>query len=982
MIKSILSVLSVLLFVGCATQSPASTVADLRYPVEITSAAPVDIPLFAGETVTVDFQLTQSGILLDLTGDTVLLLATTNAQPAGTAFVITGSVGRASSPGDATNGWCYVPINVTSNLPAASVMSWSVAVVSASGVSPRLHGAITISGLASGATNIAQASSVSNALFYSGSATTLVEIQTSVEMSRPPAISLQLYQGETVDLAFQALLYNVPMDLIGATAVMQVTTNGQPAGTSFPVTGVVGRASAPYDSLNGWCSFRVTVGSSIPLTPNQNFDVVVTDAAGNNNVRMHGTITVATTPLGSSSSAVAQCLADPYGAASAVRQWAQIGFASTTQDILNVSSALAGYLPISWTNGPVAIDAGNASTNTYGGLVVVLGESVQSGGHTVAGGQYSHAEGVYSFTSGYGSHAEGSNTHASGGGSHAEGASTSASGDLSHAEGDDTAAGGHGSHAEGEETTAVGRDSHAEGQYTQASGDYSHAEGQYTFSTGGGSHVGGIYAEAVGDYSWVWNGDWNIDCYYSHGSGTFSVNPLGGSSGFYVGESNLTSLFDPLNSWTNNEAQISQNAANIAANSNNVASLSNHVDTIGNVATANALAPGADSNTLHSAVQPAALAIAQTNATDPVARANLGYSPESAFVFDGVNTIWSYTGSPTTLNIPPTIGGKAVTSIGGSAFSECTTLTSVTIPSSVTSIGNAAFASCFKLTSVTLPASVTSIGASAFNGCIRLTSATLPASVTGIGTYAFAYCVSLTSVTIPASVTSLGDMSFANCTGLTSVCFLGNAPSLGPNVFFSDTLTNYFLYGMTGFPTPPATFGGQPTAYWQPNLYGNGQYLTMPSYVVTNNGAASFNALTVNATNPMTAFTGAANDSSARAASAANSNNVAVVSNLTLGAWVPTNTVGGVLTLDWSVGLFRSFAPTDTTYTVVLTNTSAVAPRTMQLFFSTPSNVVPVITWPTNFIWANQLDITSNRNYYMGIIWDGGIYAAVPLYSR
>jgi hypothetical protein len=156
----------------------------------------------------------------------------------------------------------------------------------------------------------------------------------------------------------------------------------------------------------------------------------------------------------------------------------------------------------------------------------------------------------------------------------------------------------------------------------------------------------------------------------------------------------------------------------------------------------------------------------------------------------------------------------------------------------------------------------------------------------------------------------------------------------------------------------------------------------MPSYVVTNDGAASFDALTVNATNPMTAFTGAANDSSARAASVVNSNNVAVVSNLTLGAWVPTNTVGGVLTLDWSVGLFRSFAPTDTTYTVVQTNTSAVAPRTMQLFFSTPSNVVPVITWPTNFIWANQLDITSNRNYYMGIIWDGGIYAAVPLYSR
>ena len=53
---------------------------------------------------------------------------------------------------------------------------------------------------------------------------------------------------------------------------------------------------------------------------------------------------------------------------------------------------------------------------------------------------------------------------------------------------------------------------------------------------------------------------------------------------------------------------------------------------------------------------------------------------------------------------------EGVTSIGGCAFYDCTSLTSVTIPDSVTSIGGYAFYDCRSLTSVTIPNSVTSIG--------------------------------------------------------------------------------------------------------------------------------------------------------------------------------------------------------------------------------------------------------------------------------
>ena len=92
------------------------------------------------------------------------------------------------------------------------------------------------------------------------------------------------------------------------------------------------------------------------------------------------------------------------------------------------------------------------------------------------------------------------------------------------------------------------------------------------------------------------------------------------------------------------------------------------------------------------------------------------------------------------------------------------------------------------LISVTLPSTITTIGGSAFQNCSGLTgSLTIPSTVTTIGNYAFAYCSGLTgSLTIPSSVTSIGSSAFRNCSGLTSILAYKTTPvnlSSSPLVF-------------------------------------------------------------------------------------------------------------------------------------------------------------------------------------------------------
>ena len=206
---------------------------------------------------------------------------------------------------------------------------------------------------------------------------------------------------------------------------------------------------------------------------------------------------------------------------------------------------------------------------------------------------------------------------------------------------------------------------------------------------------------------------------------------------------------------------------------------------------------------------------------------------------DGTIEITKYKGTDTEVEVPENIDGKAVTSIGDSAFVGCKDVIAIVIPNGVTSIERSVFADCTELILIRIPVSVTSIKSNAFLDCSSLQSVfysdterqwnkigiestgnedllnadryftsndyeyqsvdkktisitrykgkdavvTIPAeiegkSVTTIGPAAFEECRNLREVKIPDSVTVLDEYAFACCKNLENIIIPPNVTSI------------------------------------------------------------------------------------------------------------------------------------------------------------------------------------------------------------
>ena len=157
---------------------------------------------------------------------------------------------------------------------------------------------------------------------------------------------------------------------------------------------------------------------------------------------------------------------------------------------------------------------------------------------------------------------------------------------------------------------------------------------------------------------------------------------------------------------------------------------------------------------------------------------------------------------------------SSVTSIGDGAFSRCSSLKYISIPKSVISLNGNPFArwdgklECLSpnfvyeddvlfnkdksriisfrnqnIKSYVIPSSVTSIGDSAFSWCSSLSEIVIPSSVTSIGDGAFYDCYSLSEIVIPSSVTSIGDSAFSYCSSLSEIVIPSSVSSIGDSAF-------------------------------------------------------------------------------------------------------------------------------------------------------------------------------------------------------
>ena len=219
---------------------------------------------------------------------------------------------------------------------------------------------------------------------------------------------------------------------------------------------------------------------------------------------------------------------------------------------------------------------------------------------------------------------------------------------------------------------------------------------------------------------------------------------------------------------------------------------------------------------------------------------------------NGSNCIIKTANDELVLGCKNTTISNTVVRIGDSAFSDCTGLTSITLPDSITYIGSSAFQNS-GLTSINIPKNVNSIESYAFsipdltsitvdsnntvyndgNGsnCIIKTSTNvlvcgcsttnIPNTVVEIGDYSCSNNYNLTSITIPTSVNRIGQYSFQG-SGLTNPVIPSSVNYIGHCAFWNMSYCMYIEFEGT----TPATLGST-------SIFGNSFPIYVPSSAVS-----------------------------------------------------------------------------------------------------------------------------------------------------
>ena len=133
------------------------------------------------------------------------------------------------------------------------------------------------------------------------------------------------------------------------------------------------------------------------------------------------------------------------------------------------------------------------------------------------------------------------------------------------------------------------------------------------------------------------------------------------------------------------------------------------------------------------------------------------------------------------INLPSTL--KLIS--GNATFTNAKSLKSIEFPEGVAFSDTivSVLSDCTSLTSVSLPASLTKVPASMFSGCTSLKSVSAAGAIDSIGDSAFRDCSSLTDIDFQGTLTSIGSSAFQGCASLERVPDLSSVTTMGSSVF-------------------------------------------------------------------------------------------------------------------------------------------------------------------------------------------------------
>ena len=163
------------------------------------------------------------------------------------------------------------------------------------------------------------------------------------------------------------------------------------------------------------------------------------------------------------------------------------------------------------------------------------------------------------------------------------------------------------------------------------------------------------------------------------------------------------------------------------------------------------------------------------------------------------------------------LSNSSITEIPENAFSNCTSLKTVKLPSTVTKIADDAFANCKKLEEIQglSNCKISEIGKDAFAGCYNLKTFDISsATITSLSDTICSNMYALTSIHLPKTLTSIGTSALEGCKKLEEITGISDCKltSIGANAFASCSALKEVDLSKSSFTALPASAFAKDTA--------------------------------------------------------------------------------------------------------------------------------------------------------------------------